>query len=106
MLFELRRYTIEPGQRERFVQLMEEKIIPYQTSKGMVILGSFVSEEDDQTYVWIRRFRSEEEREQLYDAVYNSDYWRDEVAPAVGEMMNRESIQVTRLNATPRSPIQ
>lgn len=106
MLFELRRYTIEPGQRERFVQLMEEKIIPYQTSKGMVILGSFVSEEDDQTYVWIRRFRSEEEREQLYDAVYNSDYWRDEVAPAVGSMMNRESIQVTRLNATPRSPIQ
>lgn len=106
MLFELRRYTIEPGQRGRFVQLMEEKIIPYQTSKGMVILGSFVSEEDDQTYIWIRRFRSEEEREQLYDAVYNSDYWRDEVAPAVGEMMNRESIQVTRLNATPRSPIQ
>jgi len=106
MLFELRQYTIEPGQRERFVQLMEEKIIPFQTSKGMVILGSFVAEEDDQTYVWIRRFRSEEEREQLYDAVYNSDYWRDEIAPSVGEMMNRETINVTRLNATPRSPIQ
>lgn len=106
MLFELRQYTIAPGQRERFVQLMEEKIIPFQTSKGMVILGSFVAEEDDQTYVWIRRFRSEEEREQLYDAVYNSDYWRDEIAPSVGEMMNRETINVTRLNATPRSPIQ
>ena len=106
MLFELRQYTIEPGQRERFVQLMEEKIIPFQTSKGMVILGSFVAEEDDQTYVWIRRFRSEEEREQLYDAVYNSDYWRDEIAPSVGEMMNRETINVTRLNATSRSPIQ
>lgn len=106
MLFELRQYTIQPGQRERFVQLMEEKIIPFQTSKGMVILGSFVAEEDDQTYVWIRRFRSEEERERLYDAVYNSDYWRDEIAPSVGEMMNRETINVTRLNATPRSPIQ
>ena len=106
MLFELRQYTIEPGQRERFVQLMEEKIIPFQTSKGMVILGSFVAEEDDQTYVWIRRFRSEEEREQLYDAVYNSDYWRDEIAPSVGAMMNRETINVTRLNATSRSPIQ
>lgn len=106
MLFELRQYTIQPGQRERFVQLMEEKIIPFQTSQGMVILGSFVAEEDDQTYVWIRRFRSEEEREQLYDAVYNSDYWRDEIAPSVGEMMNRETINVTRLNATPRSPIQ
>ncbi len=106
MLFELRQYTIEPGQRERFVELMEQKIIPFQTTQGMVILGSFVAESDDQTYVWIRRFRSEEEREQLYEAVYNSDYWRDEIAPAVGEMMNRESITVTRLQATPRSPIQ
>lgn len=106
MLFELRQYTIEPGQRERFVELMEQKIIPFQTAQGMVILGSFVGEEDDQTYVWIRRFRSEEERERLYDAVYNSDYWRDEIAPSVGEMMNREGIVVTRLNATERSPIQ
>ena len=106
MLFELRQYTINPGMREQFVQVMEEKVIPFQVSQGMVILGSFVAEEDDQTYVWIRRFRSEEEREQLYDAVYNSDYWRDEITPALGPMMNREGITVTRLSATPRSPIQ
>ena len=106
MLFELRQYKIEPGHRAAFVELMERKIIPFQVQQGMVILGSFVNEEDDDSYIWIRRFRSEEEREQLYDAVYNSDYWRDEIAPSVGAMMNREGIVVTRLNATPRSPIQ
>ncbi|MCY3557376.1 MAG: NIPSNAP family protein [Chloroflexi bacterium] len=106
MLFELRQYTINEGRREEFVNLMEEKIIPFQTAQGMTILGSFVSEEDEQTYVWIRRFHSEDERERLYDAVYNSDYWRDEIAPSVGDMMSRESISVKRLEATPRSPIQ
>ncbi len=106
MLFELRQYTINEGRREEFVSLMEEKIIPFQTARGMTILGSFVSEEDDRTYVWIRRFHSEEERERLYDAVYNSDYWKTEIAPSVGEMMSRESISVKRLEATPRSPIQ
>ncbi len=106
MLFELRQYTIEAGERERFVELMETKVIPFQVSQGMVILGSFVAEEDDQTYIWMRRFRSEEEREQLYDAVYNSDYWRDEITPALSGLMNREGITVTRMNATPRSPIQ
>ncbi len=106
MLFELRQYKIEPGHRDAFVELMERKIIPFQVQQGMVILGSFVAEEDDDTYIWLRRFGSEEEREQLYDAVYNSDYWRDEIAPSVGAMMNREGIVVTRLNATPRSPIQ
>ncbi len=106
MLFELRQYKIEPGHRAAFVELMEQKIIPFQVQQGMVILGSFVNEEDEDSYIWIRRFSSEAEREQLYDAVYNSDYWRDEIAPSVGQMMDREGTVVTRLNATPRSPIQ
>ena len=106
MLFELRQYTINEGKRAEFVRLMEEQIIPFQTQQGMTILGSFISEEDENTYVWIRRFQSEEERERLYEAVYGSDYWRDEVAPQVGEMMSRDSIVVRRLEATPRSPIQ
>ena len=106
MLFELRQYTINEGKREAFVQLMEEQIIPFQTQQGMTILGSFVSEEDDNTYVWIRRFHSEDERERLYDAVYNSEHWKNEIAPQVGDMMSRDSIVVRRLEATPRSPIQ
>ena len=106
MLFELRQYTINEGRREEFVKLMEEQIIPFQTAQGMTILGSFVSEEDENTYVWIRRFHSEAEREQLYESVYASDYWKTEIAPQVGEMMSRDSISVKRLEATPRSPIQ
>ena len=70
MFFELREYRTLPGQRENWVRFMEEEIIPFQVSKGMVILGSFVGEEEDDLYVWIRRFESEEERENLYAAVY------------------------------------
>ncbi len=106
MLFELRQYTVNDGHREAFVQLMEEEIIPFQVQQGMTILGSFVSEEDDTTYVWIRRFHSESERERLYEAVYGSDHWKNEIAPKVAGMMNRELISVKRLEATPRSPIQ
>ena len=69
MFFELREYRTLPGQRENWVRFMEEEIIPFQVSKGMVILGSFVGEEEDDLYVWIRRFESEEERENLYAAV-------------------------------------
>ena len=39
MLFELRRYTVNPGQQAAWVRFMEEEIIPFQASKGMVILG-------------------------------------------------------------------
>jgi hypothetical protein len=106
MFFELRQYHIKGGQRERWVKLMEEEIIPFQVSKGMVVIGSFVAQEEEDLYVWIRRFEDEEERERLYDAVYESDYWKDEIRPQIDEMLDRETMKVTRLEATPKSVIQ
>ncbi|OAI42134.1 NIPSNAP family containing protein [bacterium SCGC AG-212-C10] len=106
MFFELRQYTIRPGTQAAFVELMEEKIIPFQIAQGMTILGSFVGETDETTFVWIRRFASEEARAEQYKRVYESDYWRDEISPPVLEMLVREEIKVTRLVATPRSVIQ
>ena len=61
--YELRRYRVRPGRMDEWVRYMEEVIIPFQVARGMVIAGSFRGEEDDSTYVWLRRFESEAERE-------------------------------------------
>ena len=104
MFFELRRYTIKPGKMDEFVKLMEEEIIPFQVAQGMVINGSFRGEEDDTQYVWIRRFNSEHEREELYEKVYESDHWKNEIAPKVPDLL--EKAEVTRITPTRLSPIQ
>jgi hypothetical protein len=106
MFFELREYRIKPRHRAKWVQFMEEKIIPFQIAQGMVVVGSFIGQQEEDLYVWIRRFASEEERQTLYARVYESDYWKDEIAPLVGDMLDREKIRVTRLEATPKSVIQ
>jgi hypothetical protein len=106
MFFELRQYHVRPGQQKSWVKLMEEEIIPFQAQKGMVIIGSFVGEQDDSVYVWIRRFENEEERERLYAAVYETDTWKNDIAPRVGKLLDREKMVVTRLTATPKSVIQ
>ncbi|MBH77530.1 MAG: NIPSNAP family containing protein [Dehalococcoidia bacterium] len=106
MLFELRQYRIKPGQQARWVEFMENVIIPFQQSKGMVILGSFVEEDDETVYIWIRRFRDEAEREAQYEAVYQSNEWKDKIGPQIPDMMDREGVVVRRLNATPHSPLQ
>jgi len=103
MVFELRQYRMRPGQRDNWVKYMEEVIIPFQTAKGMSILGSWVGEEEDDLFVWIRRFESEQERERLYKAVYESDEWKQNIAPRIPEMMDREKIKVSRLTPTPGS---
>lgn len=101
MFFELREYRIRDGRRDEFVQLMTETIIPFQQSKGMVIVGSFVSLEEDDLYVWIRQFESEDQRKQLYDAVYGDSYWMNEIKTAMGDMLIRETMKVRLLQATP-----
>jgi hypothetical protein len=103
MLYELRQYRCLPGQRERWVQLMDEVIIPFQVSKGVVVIGSFVGEDQPDLYVWIRRFDSEEERQRLYQEVYESDFWKNEIAPQVPEILDRTKHVITRLEATPKS---
>jgi hypothetical protein len=106
MLFELRQYRTLPGQRERWVRFMEEVIIPFQSSKGVVIVGSFVAEEDPDVYVWIRRFADEEERKRLYEAMYESDEWKNHIEPRVPEMLDREKMVITRLLPTQSSVLR
>jgi hypothetical protein len=106
MFFELREYRIKDGKRERWVKLMEEKIIPFQMSKGMVAVGSFVTVDDPDLYVWIRRFENEDEAERLYKEVYESEYWRTAIKPEADEMLDRDRIRITRLAATEKSVIR
>jgi len=106
MLFELRQYRILRGQRDTWVRFMEEVLIPFQVSKGMVVVGSFVAEEDPDLYIWIRRFESEQDRERLYKAVYESNHWKNAIAPRVSEMLDREKMVVTRMVPTPGSALR
>ena len=45
--YELRQYLVRPGKMAEWVKIMEEEIIPFQVSKGMVICGSFRGETDE-----------------------------------------------------------
>jgi hypothetical protein len=106
MFFELRQYLIRPGKKDEWVRLMEDEIIPFQQSQGMVIVGSFTGEEDESTYVWIRRFDSEAEREELYAKVYDSDHWKNDIGPRIPELMDREQINVQRIEPTKISALR
>ena len=115
--FELRIYQIFPGKMDEWLSFMEKTIMPFQIEKGMVIHGSFVMDSSDQfalengervmnsekkgnTYVWIRRFESQEEKVKLYKAVYESKEWVDNIAPTVANLVDRNSILVHNLSST------
>jgi hypothetical protein len=103
--YELRQYKVKPGKMDEWVQIMEQEIIPFQVANGMVICGSFRGETDESCYVWIRRFESEAQREALYKAVYESDYWKNDMSPRVPNYLIREENVVQRIVPTPKSTV-
>lgn len=104
--YELRQYPVLPGKMDEWIKIMEEEIIPFQVSKGMVICGSFRNEADDETYTWMRRFENEAEREALYKAVYETDFWKKDMAPRVPTYIDRSGIKVSRIVPTSRSTVR
>ncbi len=106
MIFELRIYRIKKGCMEQWVRLMDDTIIPFQVKKGIRIIGSFVCLDREDEYVWIRRFENQKQRDELYDAVYGSEEWKNRIRPAMGDMLLREDMEVRLLEATPRSLLQ
>ena len=66
----------------------------------------FIDEQDENRYMWMRRFADEAEREALYAAVYESEEWLNEVSPPISDMINRETIKVMRLVPTEKSVMQ
>jgi len=84
---------------------MDETVMPYQVSKGMVVVATFIDEEDPDHYVWIRRFEDEADRERLYKAVYETEAWENDMMPRVTELLDREKAIINRLIPTPKSVI-
>ena len=77
---EIRTYQIFEGKMDEWVAVMTDLIVPFQTGNGMKITAMWRSE-DDREFVWTREFESEAVRVAQYEAVYGSDYWKQEVAP-------------------------
>ena len=61
------------------------------------------SEAKGSTYVWMRRFLSQDHKRKLYKAVYESNEWVEYYRPKVKEMINLNSIIVHNLSATEMS---
>ncbi|MCU1686596.1 MAG: family containing protein [Amycolatopsis sp.] len=106
MLYEIRRYQVKPGRRDEWVRYMEETIMPYLIERGMSVTASFLDEEDENGYIWIRRFEDEQERDELYAAVYESDRWQREISPVVSDLVLLDEITVTRAVPTRRSVLR
>jgi hypothetical protein len=73
---EFRSLTLKPEKREEFHRLYIEKSLPLLKRWNMDVVAYGRSLHDKNTYYVIRRFDSLAQREQMEDAFYGSNDWR------------------------------
>lgn len=104
-LFEIRQYQIQPGRMAEWVEFMETKIVPFITSKGMEVTAMFESLEDENRFIWLRRFENEAAKQELYEAVYQSEEWQTNFKPTVRSLVDVENAIVQNVSPTTHSSV-
>jgi hypothetical protein len=100
VFYEIRFERAKPGRGSDLAQWMAEVVIPIHTEAGMEVVGSFVDRDDEERFVWIRRFGSDEERERVVDAAHAHPRFATEIEPFASELFDDEP-ETTRLLPTP-----
>lgn len=73
---EIRSLSLKPGTREEFHRLYIEEALPLLKRWNFDVVAHGASLHDEDSYYVIRRFDSLAQREDMEDAYYASDDWR------------------------------
>ncbi len=94
-IVELREYQIKSGKKQEWLQWLRNELLPYQRSKGMIIIDTYIRTDDDgiDYFVWLREFKSEKSRQEIYKNTYD-EKWIKEIRPKVFTFIDENSICV------------
>ena len=91
-VFELRQYTLRPGQRERLVELFERHFIEPQEALGMGLPGQFRDLDDPDRFVWLRSCADMPARAGALAAFYDGPVWRAHRDAANATMLDSDDV--------------
>ena len=100
-VFELRQYTLHPGQRDTLIDLFEREFIETQETAGMRVVAQFRDLGNPDRFVWFRSFPDMVRRKEALTAFYSDETWRTHRNAANATMIDSDNVLLLRL-ADPR----
>ena len=94
MFYEIRRETAVPGRGKELARWMDEQVIPVHEAAGMVVVGAFTDTDDEDAFVWIRKFGDAEEREEVVARVHRDPLFASQIRPRLGHILAGEAVTV------------
>jgi quinol monooxygenase YgiN len=104
MFYEIRTEHARAGRGAELATYMDETVVPLHQELGMHVVGAFTVTDDEDAFVWIRRFEDAADREQVLDAVHRDPRCAAVIATVSALVGRAES--VVRLEPTPGSGLR
>jgi quinol monooxygenase YgiN len=95
-VFELRQYTLHPGQRDTLIELFDREFVETQEAFGMRVYGQFRDEEQPDHFVWIRAFSDMDGRAKGLTSFYVGPVWKEYGKQAAATMVNSDNVLLLR----------
>jgi len=95
-VFELRQYTLHPGQRDLLVNEFDDNFVEGQEAEGMRIIGQYRDLDDPDRFVWLRSFADMEARKAALTKFYSGPIWKAHGKAAAGTMVDSDNVLLLR----------
>jgi quinol monooxygenase YgiN len=95
-VFELRQYTLHPGQRDTLIELFDREFVESQEAVGMRIYGQFRDADQPDRFVWVRGFANMEVRRQALASFYGGPVWKAHGKAAAATMIDSDNVLLLR----------
>jgi quinol monooxygenase YgiN len=95
-VLELRRYTLHPGRRDELIALFEREFVEPQEALGAHLFGLFRTSASPDEFVWLRGFRSMEERKEALEDFYFGTTWKAYREEANATMVDSDNVLLLR----------
>ena len=94
MWYEIRRESARPGRGRELARWMQEQVIPLHRAGGMIVVGSFVDADDEDAFVWIRKFHDADERQSIVERVHRDPVFETAIAAPARELLAGDAVTV------------
>ncbi len=103
-VFELRNYTLHPGQRDTLIALFEREFIKAQQDCGITLPGLFTDMDRPEHFVWLRGFADMAARPAALEAFYFGPVWQAHRETANATMVDSDNVLLLRPLCTDAPP--
>lgn len=95
-VFELRQYTLHPGQRDVLADVFDDRFVEGQEADGIRVIGQFRDLDDPDRLVWLRSFPDMDSRKTALTTFYSGPVWKTHGRLAAGTMVDSNNVLLLR----------